>query len=152
MNTIPMTHPVSRAVLSLLAGVTGSVVHAAPDPADLTAHRLDTIVVVGSRDAEPLRQVAATVSVLDRDTIEREGLQDLGDLARRIPGLEAVGDAVRFGVQGFNLRGLEGNRVSMEIDGVPLPDAFGVGQFSLAGRDLLELDARQQVEVLRLEG
>lgn len=138
-----------RAALALFAGASGSLVHAAADDRAPSPHRLDAIVVVGSRAAEPLRQVAATVSVVDRETIEREGMQDLGDLARRIPGLEAVGDAARFGLQGFNLRGLEGNRVSMEIDGVPLPDTFGVGQFSLAGRDLLELDALQQVEVLR---
>lgn len=110
---------------------------------------LDPIVVIGSRAAEPLQQVVGSVSVLDRDRLERNGVVDIADLAELVPGVSVPVDAVRFGRQGFNIRGLEGNRVSIEIDGVPLPDGFGVGQFALAGRDLVSLDAVQRVEVLR---
>lgn len=110
---------------------------------------LDPIVVIGSRAAEPLQQVVGSVSVVDRDRLERNGVADIADLSRLVPGVSVPVDAVRFGRQGFNIRGLEGNRVSIEIDGVPMPDGFGVGQFALAGRDLVSLDAVQRVEVLR---
>ena len=117
--------------------------------ADNSAVALEPIVVVGSRAAEPLQQVVGSVSVVERDRLERNGVMDIADLAMLVPGVSVPVDAVRFGRQGFNIRGLEGNRVSIEVDGVPLPDGFGVGQFALAGRDLVSLDAVQRVEVLR---
>lgn len=118
-----------------------------PDAPDET--ELQTVVVVGSRAPEPLRQVVGSVSAIERDELERTGVADIGDLARLVPGLTVPTDAVRFGHLGYNLRGLDGNRVSIEVDGVPLPDSFSVGQFAFAGRDLADLQSVQRVEVLR---
>lgn len=114
-----------------------------------TLRMLDAVVVIGSRSAEPIRQVVGAVSRVDREAMDRRGVQGIDDLARLLPGLDVASDANRFGSQGFNLRGLEGNRVGVELDGVPLPDGFGVGQFALAGRDLVELGLVDRVEVLR---
>lgn len=138
----PLLHRVCAAPLAL-----ATVAALAADGDEAT--RLDPVVVVGSRAAEPLRQVVGSVSTVEREDMDRHGVADIGDLARRVPGLEVPVDSTRFGRQGFNLRGLEGNRVSIEVDGVPLPDGFGLGQFSLAGRDLLDLGGVQRVEVLR---
>lgn len=110
---------------------------------------LDAVVVVGSRSAEPIRQVVGTTSQVDRELLEQRGVQTLDDLARLVPGMEVASDPNRFGALGFNLRGLDGNRVSVELDGIPLADGFGVGQFALAGRDLVELGIVDRVEVLR---
>ncbi|ODS62049.1 MAG: hypothetical protein ABS41_11420 [Arenimonas sp. SCN 70-307] len=114
-----------------------------------TLRTLDAVVVVGSRSAEPLRQVVGAVSRVDREAMDRRGVQGIEDLARLLPGVDVGTDANRFGAQGFNLRGLDGNRVGIKLDGVPLPDGFGVGQFALAGRDLVELGIVDRVEVLR---
>lgn len=122
---------------------------ASPITGDDQVTALDTVVVVGSRAAEPLRQVVGAVSVVERDVLERAGVANIADLARLIPGLAVPTDAARFGRQGFNLRGLDGNRVSIQIDGVPLPDGLAVGQFAAAGRDLADLQLVQRVEVLR---
>lgn len=119
----------------------------APSPEPLKV--LDAVVVVGSRSAEPVRQVVGTISRVDREVMEQRGVQTLDDLARLVPGMEVASDPNRFGALGFNLRGLDGNRVSVEIDGIPLADGFGVGQFALAGRDLVELGIVDRVEVLR---
>lgn len=139
----------SRLIIPGALGILVSATAVAQPPVDPDAVALDPIVVVGSRAAEPLQQVVGSVSVLERDRLERNGVLDIADLAALVPGVSVPADAVRFGRQGFNIRGLEGNRVSIEIDGVPLPDGFGVGQFALAGRDLVALDAVQRVEVLR---
>ena len=138
--------PIAAGVLVLFASTlaTAQSTVDADDPVVL-----DPIVVVGSRAAEPLQQVVGSVSVVERDRLERNGVVDINDLAALVPGVSVPVDAARFGRQGFNIRGLEGNRVSIEIDGVPLPDGFGVGQFAMAGRDLVALDAVQRVEVLR---
>lgn len=122
---------------------------AAPDGGEETLRTLDAVVVVGSRSAEPVKLVVGAVSRVDREAMERRGVQTIEDLARLVPGLDVGADANRFGAQGFNLRGLDGNRVSVELDGVPLADGFGVGQFALAGRDLVELGIVDRVEILR---
>ena len=114
-----------------------------------TIRELDRVVVVASKVAEPAAQVVGTVSELDRESIERRQVQTIADLVRYEPGVDALGDAARFGWQGFSIRGLDGNRVGMEIDGVPVAEAFAVGQFSAAGRDLLDIEAVQRVEILR---
>lgn len=111
--------------------------------------QLDAVVVVGSRSAEPVKQVVGTVSRIDREQMEQRGVQTIEDLARLVPGMDVAADPNRFGAIGFNLRGLDGNRVSVELDGIPMADGFGVGQFALAGRDLVELGIVDRVEVLR---
>src|SRR3546814_1445966 len=70
-------------------------------------------------------------------------------MVRYEPGVSVVGDPSRFGLQGFSIRGLDGNRVGMVVDDVPLPKGFGVGSFSLASRDMLDVEAIEQVEILR---
>jgi hemoglobin/transferrin/lactoferrin receptor protein len=139
-------------LLAMVLPFPALAVDAAP-PGDATVepvvHQLDAIVVVASRGPEPLRQVVGTVSRVDRERMDRQGVQGIADLAALVPGLAVAGDAHRFGASGFNLRGLEGNRVSIEIDGVPLPEAFAVGQFASAGRDQVDLGAVDRVEILR---
>jgi len=134
-------------IISPLALALAAALSASAD--EDTLRTLDTVVVVGSRSAEPVRQVVGAVSRVDREAMERRGVQGIEDLARLLPGVDVGTDANRFGAQGFNLRGLDGNRVGIKLDGVPLPDGFGVGQFALAGRDLVELGIVDRVEVLR---
>lgn len=108
-----------------------------------------TVVVVASRAPEPIEQVAASVSVIGRETLERRLEQDIEGIARYLPGLRVDADAARFGRSGFSIRGLGGNRVRVEIDGIPVPDAFAVGQFASAGRDVADLAVIERVEVMR---
>lgn len=113
------------------------------------AREIDRIVVIASRAEQQVGRVIGAVSAIDRETLERQQAQTIADLVRYEPGVAALGDGTRFGWQGFSIRGLDGNRVAMEIDGVPLSDAFSVGQFAAAGRDMVELDIVQRVEILR---
>jgi hemoglobin/transferrin/lactoferrin receptor protein len=114
-----------------------------------TARHLDRIVVVAQRQPEPLAQVASSVTLIDREQIDTRLAVDAADVLRYLPGLRMDNEANRFGPQGINIRGLGGNRVRVEIDGVPLPEAFAVGQFASAGRDLGDLAPVERIEVLR---
>lgn len=113
------------------------------------ALRLDRMVVVASKVAEPIQQVLGSISLIEREDIERTLSQDIRDMVRYEPGVSVLADPTRFGLQGFSIRGLDGNRVGMVVDGVPLPQGFGVGSFSRAGRDLIDIEAIEQVEILR---
>jgi hemoglobin/transferrin/lactoferrin receptor protein len=132
-----------------IALVLGQQAHAADEPISAKANVLDTVVVVGQRRPEPIEQVVGAVTAIDRETMQRRSVQRIDELVRYVPNVEVTQDSNRFGNQGFNIRGLEGNRVSIEIDGIPLSDGFSVGQFASAGRDLVELGVIHRVEILR---
>jgi hemoglobin/transferrin/lactoferrin receptor protein len=109
---------------------------------------IDEIVVVAHKTERRLRDVAANVTVLDRDDIERNLAMSVGDLFRYSPGIESEGAGQRFGAEGFNIRGIGGNRVALLIDGVPLGDQFDVGTFSNATREFLNAGLIQRIEIL----
>jgi len=109
---------------------------------------LPMVTVVGKVE-QPLSEVAATVSLIDADEIASTLSRDARDLFRSTPGLSVGNDPARFGLGAVNIRGLGGNRVLVETDGVPAPAGFAVGSFSDTGRPLAELGIVQRVEVLR---
>jgi hemoglobin/transferrin/lactoferrin receptor protein len=118
-------------------------------PADgRSAAELETVTVVGKRP-EPLQQAAAAVSVIPAEDIEALVAFDYGDVLRREPGVSVPRDPQRFGGSGVNVRGLGGNRVHIETDGVPAAEGFAVGSFSNAGRQLADLELVERVELLR---
>lgn len=113
-------------------------------------HRLEPVTVVASRSARPLSQVASSVTVIDAEEIDRRNIQDIQDLIRYEPGISVPNQGSRFGLGGgFRIRGIGGNRVLTEIDGVPVSDGFAIGDFSNAGRDVIDVDLLKRAEILR---
>ena len=113
---------------------------------------LDRIVVTATLNERAQKDVAGEVTVIDALEIDRRQMQDLGDLVRYEPGVSATGSATgggRFGIGGLSIRGLGGNRVRIEVDGIAVPDAFAIGSFSSAGRDVVDVDALKKVEIVR---
>lgn len=113
---------------------------------------LDRIVVTATLNERAIKDVASDVSVIDADDIDRRQVQGLADLLRYEPGVSATGADIgggRFGTSGISIRGLGGNRVRIELDGIAIPDAFQIGSFSSAGRDLVDVDALKRVEIVR---
>lgn len=110
---------------------------------------LEPVVVVARKSAEPLAQVSSNVSLIDRQEIERGLALGMEELFRFAPGVSLEVEPHRFGTLGPSLRGLGGNRLRLEIDGVPLPEAFKVGAFAQATRELYDLSALSRVEILR---
>ena len=122
----------------------------AADPAaSSTPRKLQSVVVVASRVEQPVGEIAGSVALIERERIETRLIRDIRDLARYDASLSVNEDASRFGAQGFAIRGLEGNRVAVELDGVPLGDGFSVGSFSRAGRNLVDPELLERVEFLR---
>jgi len=109
---------------------------------------LDPMVVVASKVLRPLSEVPAQVTVIDSADIGRNMTEDLDGLLKYEPGLDVESAGTRFGSSGISIRGIGGNRVSIEQDGIPLRDRFVVGVFSDAGRALVETDRIKRVEVL----
>jgi hemoglobin/transferrin/lactoferrin receptor protein len=109
----------------------------------------EIITVVGSRTERSLDQVAATVSVIDAAQIEEEMARDIADLIRFEPGVAVSGTGSRFGLGGFNIRGIEGNRVLTIVDGIRVADEFSFGPFLSARRDYVDVDSLARAEIAR---
>ena len=126
-----------------LSAMAGDDDDAAPEPVVL-----DPIVVVASKSPRPLSDVIGQVSVIDASFIERYGIENMDDLLRYEPGLNIESSGTRFGGNAINIRGIGGNRVAIEIDGIPTRDRFAIGNFSDGGRILAETDRIKRMEVL----
>ena len=127
--------------------VTASDVSARSSDAPATTMR--KISVTATRRAEALRDIPSTVSVITDDEMTRELARDIKDLVRYEPGVSVANAGSRFGLAGFNIRGIDGNRIGMRVDGIRMNDAFQIGSFSDARRNLVELDALKAVEIVR---
>ncbi|PIV33076.1 MAG: hypothetical protein COS34_09720 [Lysobacterales bacterium CG02_land_8_20_14_3_00_62_12] len=121
----------------------------APSVSAAPAKPLATISVIANKIAEPLAEVAGTVSVIERQRIDQIVAADIKDLLRYEPGVSVNEDSVRFGAQSISIRGIDGNRIAIEVDGVPITDGFSVGSFSRASRDLVDPELLERVEILR---
>ena len=109
---------------------------------------LEMVTVVG-KTMQPLSEVAATVSVITADELEMRLAFDPADVFRNEPGLTVRRDPNRFGYTAIAVRGLSGNRVLVETDGVPSPSTFAIGSFSDAGRQFTDPELIKRIEILK---
>ncbi|WP_279026115.1 TonB-dependent receptor domain-containing protein [Gibbsiella quercinecans] len=93
--------------------------------------------------ATPLPKEAGSKTTITAAQMQQEGGNDFGTIMRYQPLVTATGAAGgsgtgksgfdRSGYTGYNIRGLEANRVSIDVDGVELPSATGRSYVSRAG-------------------
>jgi len=115
---------------------------ASPDP------DLETVTVYALRPT-PVMRVAAAVTVVDSAEIRRELAGDVKQLVRYLPGIAVRNDPFRFGLDTFSVRGVGGNRVRVEIDGVPATNGFAIGSYSNSGRIFIDPVFLERMEILR---
>ena len=117
------------------------------------------ITVTATRAPTDTFSVPAPVTVITDEEIEQNLSTDIKDLIRFEPGVSvrtepsrfgaALGATGRSGNSGFNIRGLDGNRVLFQIDGVRVPDSFSFGPNAFGRGDYMDLDLLSSVEILR---
>ncbi|MFT3808090.1 TonB-dependent hemoglobin/transferrin/lactoferrin family receptor [Arenimonas sp.] len=113
------------------------------------APTIGTVTVVATRSEHEAVDVPATVSVIDRERLDREQSRTLKDLFRYEAGVSVSQAYGRFGIGDVRIRGLGGNRVQLQVDGADISDSFSIGSFSSAGRDFIDPDLIERVELLR---
>lgn len=141
----------------LAAAAPSSQAWAADNAAD--AVEVDKVTVTATRSEKSVAKVPATVTVISSDEIEDGLVKDIKDLVRDEPGVSVRSAPARFtaagsstgrdGNAGFNIRGLEGNRVLIVVDGVRVPDGFAFGAQSTGRGDYVDLDILKSVEIVR---
>jgi hemoglobin/transferrin/lactoferrin receptor protein len=123
------------------------------------AATVDSVTVIGSRTEKLQSEVPATVSLITDAEIEDRLAVDIKDLVKFEPGVSVRSSPTRFGAAlgttgrdgnaGFNIRGLDGNRVLIQLDGVRVPDGFTFGAQAVGRGDYQDLDLMKSVEILR---
>ncbi|WP_417317373.1 TonB-dependent hemoglobin/transferrin/lactoferrin family receptor [Emcibacter sp.] len=110
---------------------------------------LEVIVVSATRTENKLVDVPATVTVIDEEKIDAILSTNIRDMLRYEPGVEATNSG-RFGLSGFNIRGLTGNRVKILVDGMEQSESFSSGgPFLMSPRNFVDIDSLDNVEILR---
>lgn len=118
-----------------------------------------TIVVSATRTPTAIDDVPATVSAKSEEEIADELATDIKDLVRFEPGVSvrraparfgaAFGSTGRGGNEDFTIRGIGGNRVLIQIDGVRIPMGFNFGAQSVGRGDSVDIGLVKSVEILR---
>lgn len=121
--------------------------------------RKDAIVVSATRTPIKIEDAPISVSVKSNEQIADELATDIKDLVRFEPGVSVQRQPARFnaalsatgrsGNDGFNIRGIGGNRVLIQVDGVRVPDGFSFGAQSVGRGNMVDLGLIKSVEILR---
>lgn len=148
----------STAAFMVSAGVALAQSAPAPEAAPDDDQR-DKVTITATRTEKRTDEVPVTVTVIDDKKIEDELVTDIKDLVRFEPGVSVRNSPGRFsaalaatgrdGNSGFNIRGLEGNRVMIQVDGVRVPDGFTFGAQAQGRGDYVDMDLLKSVEILR---
>ncbi|MFG6441428.1 TonB-dependent receptor domain-containing protein [Roseateles sp. LKC17W] len=152
----------ARQALIALA-VTGATAQAQTPPKK-PAEDADALPVVRVKAAAE-RPEAGSRSVVTAADVERSGGTGIADVMREQPLVEAPGTTLgstrgasrydRGGTTNYNIRGVEGNRVGLDVDGIEMPDAVSRapltarsedGTFGM-GRDFIDPDQYAAVDI-----
>lgn len=126
-------------VTSLLTTLTPSASFAAETAPRDEQERAEEMVITAPA---PLLK-AGSDRAINADTLQRNGANDFGSIMRYEPLIGATGAGGgsgngksgfdRGGYTGYNIRGLESNRVGIDVDGIPQPEATGRSYAGRAG-------------------
>ena len=110
---------------------------------------LQQMTVSATRSAQDVSQVPSTVSVQTREQLDRQNVGNIQELVRYEPGVSVGGTGQRSGLNGYNIRGIDGERVLTQIDGVSIPDSFFYGPYAQTQRNYVDPEIVKRVEILR---
>src|SRR4051812_4206887 len=89
---------------SALASMGANAQAAAPQEAGSSGGLVE-VVVTAQKRSETLLSVPISITALSQDTLDREGIKDLGDIARTTPAL-AITSNNPFGYSNVSIRGI----------------------------------------------
>ena len=121
--------------------------------------RLPDVTVTATRTERDLQEVPASVTILTTEELERTLSTNIKDAVRYEPNLSvrkaparfsaALSSTGRAGNEGINIRGLEGNRVRILVDGVRAPSSYSFGATSMGRGDYFDFGLIKRIEILK---
>lgn len=127
--------------------------------ADAALDDANIITVTATRAPVDVEDAPATVTVIDQERLADELATDVRDIVRFEPGVTvrraparfgaALGTTGRSGNEDFNIRGIGGNRVLIQVDGIRSPQGFSFGAQSVGRGNASDVGLIKSVEILR---
>ena len=138
-----------KAIACVVGAVFSGQLYAAQMP--VAQAEIEPVVVTADRNAQTLDKAAPNVSVIGRKTLNQASAQNLDDIVLYEPGVSVPSDNNRRGHAGINIRGIDGNRILMMVDGVRIPESYAGGgsNGAISGRDMVESDTLKQVDIVK---
>ncbi|HEX4878472.1 MAG TPA: TonB-dependent receptor [Limnobacter sp.] len=106
---------------------------------------VETVVVTASRTVQPITDVLADITVIDRDALDRAGQTSLRELLAQQPGVQMSSNGSYRSNTGIFLRGASASQTILLVDGVRVGSASS-GGFSL---ETIPLQSIERIEILR---
>lgn len=136
--------PKGKVYIALMAALATGATHAQE------VQQLATTVVKAANESA----VSHTIKEISADDISKKSLSDIEDTTRYIPGVQVNDVGNRFGDNGFNIRGLQGNAVAVTVDGVSLGETLAPANFSAYGmydstRGQVELEHVKEITITK---
>ena len=138
-----------KAIACVIGAVFSGQLYAAQMP--VAQAEIEPVVVTADRNAQTLDKAAPNVSVIGRKTLNQASAQNLDDIVMYEFGVSVPSDNNRRGHAGINIRGIDGNRILMMVDGVRIPESYAGGgsNGAISGRDMVESDTLKQVDIVK---
>ncbi|ENO8415979.1 TonB-dependent hemoglobin/transferrin/lactoferrin family receptor [Vibrio mimicus] len=109
--------------------------------------QFNEVVVTATRSTQNKQDVAASIDTVSAQDIDNTLATDVKDALKYTPGVE-VKSGSRFGISGFNIRGMEDSRILTVIDGVQQPVGYNPGASEQRKySNAIEVDTLQAIEV-----
>ncbi|MDW5441934.1 TonB-dependent hemoglobin/transferrin/lactoferrin family receptor [Polaromonas sp. SM01] len=146
-------------LLTALACGAVLTVQAQPVVQLVAAKALQEVVVSGSRHEQAMDELPMSMDVINATDIEQGQIRDIRDAAKNLPNVSVKRAPARFGLiggsgdgrdgnAGFNIRGLDGNRVLLLVDGIRAPRSYVFSSYAF-GRDSFSVDLLKRIEIVR---
>ncbi len=145
--------------LGIALAATAQPAMAQDNDGEYWAARKNQIVVTATRTEKSVEDVPLTVSLITEQQIADDLVTDIRDLIRFEPGVSVQRQPARFGAalgatgragnDSFNIRGIGGNRVLVQVDGVRVPDGFSFGAQASGRGDYVDVGLVKSAEILR---
>ena len=110
------------------------------------AQILNEVVVTAARIEQPLSEVLADVTVIDRASIERSGATGVADLLSHYPGVQFQRNGGVGNTTSVYIRGTNTNHTAVYVDGVRIESQSASGGFTWQTLPLAQID---RIEILR---
>ncbi|MBV4452411.1 MULTISPECIES: TonB-dependent receptor [Pseudomonas] len=110
---------------------------------------LQQVTISATRNAQDVDSVPSTVSVQEREALDRQNVNTIRELVRYEPNVSVGGAGGRSSNSGYNIRGIDGDRILTQVDGVEVPDNFFNGPYAKTRRNYVDPEIVKRVEILR---
>ena len=114
-----------------------------------SAITLQQMTISATRTEQAVDSVPSTVSVHEREELDRQNVNSIRELVRYEPGVSVGGAGTRSGNSGYNIRGIDGDRILTQVDGVEVPDNFFNGPYAKTRRNYVDPEIVKRVEIIR---